>query len=383
MAIDWTKSMKQTYEVYTVDPNTWLNDRYLDTVTGASITRDISSDTVVSGSIDYVGELNEEYVRVYLVVEQDKEIERVPLITMLCQTPSMKYDGKVISTSITGYSPIQELEGEYPPIGYTIPKNYPEWMYPNRPAGTRLVTNLNTEITDIVRSHTRAKVSGLNDEITDNENFNALYENYVAGQEDTWFTVTKALLDRVGYKFNVDAMGVISFYKQPTYTQMQPKWTYSYGNSSILASDITLDRDLYNMPNVIELVVTTNAGKTISVTAENNNEGSIMSIKNRGRRVVKREINPAILGKVSNDITNDVLEDYAKDILVKESSLAYTVSYTHGYCPVTVGDCVIINYQDAGIHNERAYVISQNINCTTGCQVEETAMFVRSYYTKG
>lgn len=58
MAIDWTKSMRQTYEVYIVDPSTWLDSKLLDTVTGASITRDITSDTVVSGSIEYVGEID-------------------------------------------------------------------------------------------------------------------------------------------------------------------------------------------------------------------------------------------------------------------------------------------------------------------------------------
>lgn len=381
MAIDWTKSMKQTYEVYTVDPATWLNDKYLDTVTGASITRDISSDTVVSGSIDYVGELNEEYVRVYLVAEQDDEVERVPLITMLCQTPSTEYNGKYTKTSITGYSPIIELEGEYPPIGYTIPKNYPSWLYPTRSDGLRVVTRIDEFITDITRSYCRAPVITMT-ELTDVENFNGLYQDYVAGKEDNWFSIVKSMLERVNYKFMVDPMGNISFYKQPQYTQMQPKWTYSYGNSSILTADISIDRDLYNMPNVVELIVTTNAGQTISVAAENHNTGSIMSIENRGRRVVKREIDPAMLGTVSKNIDTESLLDYAKELLVQYSSLAYTVSYSHGYCPVTVGDCVIINYEDAGIHNERAYVISQSIDCTTGCKVNETAMFVRSYYTK-
>ena len=120
--IDWTASMKQTYEFYIVNPISGMNVSKLDKVTGATINRDISSDTQVSGSIEYDGELDEAYVRVYLVAEQGDELEKIPLITMLCQTPSVKFNGKRKTTSITGYSPLLELQNVYPPIGYTIPR---------------------------------------------------------------------------------------------------------------------------------------------------------------------------------------------------------------------------------------------------------------------
>ena len=57
------------------------------------------------------------------------------------------------------------------------------------------------------------------------------------------------------------------------------------------------------------------------------------------------------------------------------SSVEYTITYTHGYCPVRLNDCVRLNYERAGITNVKAKVISQSIKCEPGCPVEEKAVF--------
>lgn len=67
--------------------------------------------------------------------------------------------------------------------------------------------------------------------------------------------------------------------------------------------------------------------------------------------------------------------------MLKElSSIEYTVSYTHGYCPVRVGDCVRLNYEAAGVRNIKAKVISQSIQCIPGCPVTEKAVFTNSLW---
>ena len=139
---------------------------------------------------------------------------------------------------------------------------------------------------------------------------------------------------------------------------------------------------MYGVPNVVEIIITTTSGQTIIGEAVNEDDGSIISIQNRGRRVVHREVNPQILGKVSDAQAKNAAETYAAELLEKLSSLTYTINYTHGYCPVYIGDCVIIDYPDAGINNERAYVTGQNISCKTGCMVDETAMLVRSLWSR-
>lgn len=57
------------------------------------------------------------------------------------------------------------------------------------------------------------------------------------------------------------------------------------------------------------------------------------------------------------------------------SALEYTISYTHGYCPVRIGDCVRLNYSRAGLRGIKAKVISQSIKCEPGCPVTEKAVF--------
>ena len=67
--------------------------------------------------------------------------------------------------------------------------------------------------------------------------------------------------------------------------------------------------------------------------------------------------------------------EYAERLLRELSSVEYKVSYSHGYCPVRVGDCVRLNYKRAGIADIKAKVISQSIPCEPGCTVDETAVF--------
>ena len=69
------------------------------------------------------------------------------------------------------------------------------------------------------------------------------------------------------------------------------------------------------------------------------------------------------------------LIEYAERLLEELSSIEYTVTYTHGYCPVRVGDCVRLNYTRAGLKNIKAKVISQSIECTPDCPVTEKAIF--------
>ena len=373
--IDWTKSMSQTYEFYVVNPYTGMNKEKLYNVTGASITRDLQSDTQVSGSIEYDGELDEAYVRVYLVAEQGEEHEKIPLITMLCQTPSTSYNGKYKKTSITGYSPLIELQNCYPPFGYTFPK-----------AGTTPLTNddpyrLDNLIQSLCDDNMRTTVLSIGEDLSDTQRAK-MTEPIVTDPQQTWFEVISQLIGLTDYMFRVTPLGVTYFEKKPKLSRMAPIWTYDTENSSILSADISIDRDIYGIPNVIEVIVTSISGSIMNVSVENNDTNSPTSIPSRGRRVVSRIINPEDIGKLPPN-SEDKLREYAKDKLEKVNELTYTISYKHGYCDVNIGDCVKINYPEAGIDNIKALVINQKIDCKTGCEVEETAIFTRKLFEGG
>ena len=107
---DWTKSMQQTFECYTVDPGTWKDIRPVNGFKSATVDRDSSSDTLGSASIDIAEDLGECYLRIYLVTIQNGLKERFPLGTFLAQTIPTSFDGKIQTISVDAYTPLIELK---------------------------------------------------------------------------------------------------------------------------------------------------------------------------------------------------------------------------------------------------------------------------------
>lgn len=119
---DWTKAMSQSFEYYIVNPGTWKDEKKITNIKKCTINRDLSSETLGSGSFDITGTLHENYVRVYLVTIQNGIKENHALGTLLVQTPSSKFDGKTRVDRVSAYTPLIELKEDYPPIGFAIEK---------------------------------------------------------------------------------------------------------------------------------------------------------------------------------------------------------------------------------------------------------------------
>ena len=75
---DWTKSMTQTFEYYTVNPNSWMDEKPLKFIKSSTIERDQDTDTLGSMSIEMDENIGEAWVRVYLVTIQNGVTERHP-----------------------------------------------------------------------------------------------------------------------------------------------------------------------------------------------------------------------------------------------------------------------------------------------------------------
>jgi hypothetical protein len=165
-------------------------------------------------------------------------------------------------------------------------------------------------------------------------------------------------------------MGRILFAPKQDTASLQPVWTYDDDNSSILYPELTMKHDLYDIPNVVE-VMYSNGSDSYYARVVNDDSNSPTSTISRGREIVHRVTSPDIIG----DPTQTQINAYAKQLLEELSSLEYMVTYSHGYCPVRVGDCVRLNYSRAGLTNVKAKVISQSIKCEAGCQVTEKAVF--------
>lgn len=345
--IDWTASMQQTFEYYTVDPNTWKDIKLVNNVKSSTINRDSEADTLGSATIDITESLGECYMRIYLVAIQNGITYKVPLGTFLVQTPSSSFDGKIRNVSMDAYTPLMELKENPPPLGYSIFKN----------------ENIMQNAYILTREHARAPVIKTDCDIN-------LFSDFVANSNDTWLTFIKDLMSNAKYNFDLDELGRILYSPKQDTASLQPVWTYDDGNSSILYPDLNIEHDLYDVPNVVE-VVYSDTNNHFHATAINDDENSPISTVNRGRTVTRRITNPDVLGNP----TEAQIKEYAEQTLRDLSTLEYKISYTHAYCPVRVGDCVRLNYSRAKLNNVKARVISQSIKCEPGCPVQEKAVF--------
>lgn len=349
---DWSKPTQQTFEYFTVDPGTWKDVQRVDSVTSSSITRDMDTETLGSATIDITESIGETYLRIYLVTIQNGVTERHPLGTYLVQTPSEKFDGKLKTYSLDAYTPLIELKENKPPLGYYVEKdaNVMEWA------------------TRLTQEHARAPVVKASSE-------DKLYRDFIANTDDTWMSFNVDLMANAKFYYDLDEMGRILFAPKQDTASLQPVWTYNDDNSSILYPDISLERDLYGIPNVVEVIYTDN-NDNYYARVVNDDENSPISTIQRGREIIHRVENPEFAGEP----TQLMIQEYADQLLRELSSLECTISYKHGYNGVRIGDCVRLNYTRADMTDIKARVISQSISCEDGCPVSETAVFTKKLW---
>ena len=350
--VDWLSTMQQTFEYYTVDPGTWKDVDRLTNVKSCSITRDLEAETLGSATIDVTETLGESYVRVYLVTIQNGVTERHPLGTFLVQTPASSFNGLVRSVTMDAYTPLLELKENPPPLGYSLLKG----------------DNIMRKAYEIVRDNVRAPVV---EAICEDKK---LTNDFIAQPDDTWVKFTSDLITNAKYRFDLDELGRILFAPVQDISALQPVWTYDDSEQSILYHDVSLDHDLYGIPNVVEVICSSGSGfnmETYRAVVKNEDPNSPVSTVRRGREIKRRVTDPGFAA----DPTKRQVEQYAQQLLKEVSSVEYKVSYTHGYCGTRLGDCVRLNYSRAGLTGVKARVVSQSITCEPGCPVTETAVF--------
>ena len=350
---DWSLSMQQTYEYYIVNPETWKDTRQINVVKSSTINRDSEAETLGSATFEVTESVGECYIRVYLITIQNGVKEKHALGTFLVQTPATSFDGKIRNISMDAYTPLLELKEKQPPIGYAI------------------VKSKNTENDESIMEHaykltqeaTRAPVVPASCDTK-------LVNDFVAETNDTWLSFISDLIKNAKYKLALDELGRVLYAPDQDTASLQPVWTYDDSNSSILYPSISMDHDLYGIPNVVE-VIYSNDSKQFYSKVSNDDENSPTSTINRGREIIYRVTDPGFVGIP----TSNQLDEYAERLLKELSTIEYTITYTHGYCPVRLGDCVRLDYKRAGLKDIKAKVISQSIKCEPGCPVTEKAVF--------
>lgn len=352
--IDWTKSMRQSFEFYLVDPDSLTDIKKLDCVISASITYDYDSELFSYGTIecDYIG--NEIYVRIYLIAEQNNETERHVIGTLMAQSPSKTLGTTRTSTTYQCYSVLLESRDKLLPLGYSLNKS------------ARISTNAKDILDDSLR---RPCISSITD------NTETLFDTFVSNPDDSPLSFVSDLLDKVDAHIEVTTYGDVLIVPNQQVNELSPVYVFKDDESSILYADLTVEKDIFAIPNRLEVYLS-NAGGSMYSEAENNDQNSILSIPNRGRVIAKRETEPAITGTP----TQAELDEYAKRTLHNLSELQYDITFEHGYHPdVAVGRCVLLNYGEE-FKNVRAYIKAQTIDCRTGCKITSTAVITENLW---
>ena len=358
---DWSRSMTQTFEYYIVDPATWKDSKRIDTVISCTIDRDSTTDTLGSATIDATDVLGEVYIRAYLVTIQDGIKETHPIGTFLVQTPQTEYDGSMTKITIDAYSPLLELKENPPPIGYSLLKS----------------TNIMSVASQIADENMRAPVVPAKSTET-------LFSDFVSDTQDTWLSFIRDLVTNGKHDLVLDEMGRLLFSPHQEFEGITPIWTYTDDNSSILHPSIKLENDLYGIPNVVEVLYSTTAEQHYFARVVNDDPSSPTSTVNRGREIVYRVTDASKIGSPVRDVEGSVdyapIQEYATQLLKQLSSIQCEITYTHAYCPIRIGDCVMINSSLANLKNIKAKVIKQSIKCEPGAPVTETAVFTKKLW---
>ena len=262
---NWLSSMQQTFEYYTVDPVSWTDKKILTHVKKCTIDWDLETDTLGSATIDLDDYIEEQYIRAYLITIQNGVKEKHPLGTFLVQTLPMSFDGKKETIAADAYTPLIELNEKYPPIGYYVPEK-------------ENIMNIACRVTE---ENLRAPVIYASSDKT-------LNTDLVADTNETWLSFTKSLMSNAEYNYSLDEMGRVLFAPVQKIEALQPIYTFNDDNSSILYPDIDMDRDLYGIPNVVE-VIASNGIEIFQVVAKNEKMDSPTSIPSRGREIIYRD----------------------------------------------------------------------------------------------
>ena len=418
--VDWTASMEQTFKFYVVDPVTWKDTTEFKNVKTATINRDASLETLGSATFDVTESVGECYIRAYLITVQNGVEEKHALGTFMVQTPTSTFDGRVRTVSMDAYTPLLELKEKQPAIGYYVPKGNDVMEQAhiltrdntrtpvNKPAipSTELsydfIADTNdtwlTFISDLLSAAYVSTCYGVNiqngeyvrtnkivdsNSILSREKLDAIKttsnDQVFKGSLSDGTEILYCVISNTNkYKFDLDEMGRILFVPEQDAASLRPVWTYNDDNSSILHPSLSMNHDMYGIPNVVEVLYSD--GNVVyyskAVNDDPNSPISTDKITGRGREIVHRVTNPTLYGSP----TQERVDEYAEQLLRDMSSVEYTITYTHGYCPVRVGDCVRLNYTRAGLKNIKAKVISQSIKCEPGCPVTETAVFTNKLW---
>lgn len=333
--MDWAKGYTATYYAYIVDGKTWRETTRLQ-LTEGSITRSDSGlrDSADLTVINY--DEREQYIRLYLDVQQGGASDHVPIFTGLTSAPSKDIDGVLATTSLECYSVLKPAEDVLLSRGYYVPAEI----------------DGGTIIQDLL-SVTPAPVEVIGEAP-------ALRNAIIAEDKETHLSMVDKVLEAINWRMRILGDGTIQILAPATETTR----TFDALNVDVLEPTLTITRDWYECPNVLRAV-----SDDLSAIARDDAPDSPLSTVNRGREVWEEDSDVSLSDAES-------IAEYAQRRLKELQQVETQVNYTRRYDPdVLVSDYVRLNYPRQGLQGVYK-VVSQSITLGYGCTTEEEVEYV-------
>ena len=330
--MDWTKSYSAQWRVYRVNRRTWADAEIVSNVDSVSVTRTADGSLLESGSISVTGELPSDYYRIVMTAEQNGDVQRVDVATLLFDVTGGEHNYGTQVQESDGFSVLYPasttvvLAGEYAPAGVDGAKY----------AADLLEQTINAPV-EIEGGFT------LNDHV--------VHEIGSTVLEAVW-----AVLDAGNYIIQIDGRGVVHIRPRPT----TPALVLDNSSMKMLSNGIKYTNDVSEIPN--RYIVLVDNIKTIAV---NNDENSSVSILSRGYYVDEVDESPT-------PIDGETLAGYANRKLHESSILYDEREYTREYAD-GVYLYSIVKASINGLAGDYR-VTGQSIDCGYGIKVEEKAV---------
>lgn len=334
--------MDATYRFCLVDPVTWRDNKVLEDVEDATIVYDMGLPTKGNMSFTMAGNIGESYIRAYMIAGGRTDC----IGTFLAQTSKKSHNGRRGWWDVAAYTPLLELADDMPPVGYFAEGGYA----------------LNTAMR-YIQSHCRALVSPC-------DNGSPLTAAFVADPSETNLDFLSNLVEKDGCYLMADPDGRITIKPSKAASAMQPVYRFTDDEASIIESDVDDVRDLYGIPNVVEVI----GIDGMSSVAVNDDPASPLSVKNRGRIIRHREQNP----NLPDGYTQDQLNEYTKRKLDGFSQVEHTVKFSYGWRPgINIGDCIQLDLDRSDIHT-LAILKRAEMQLTAAARVTGTATYTEA-----
>lgn len=339
--MNWDSTTLYTDFRYVRVNRNWQEGAAITDITGGSISRKYLSTLKDGASFDYsntfqLGDIGNDYLRVYLDADDGIEQVSIPLGTFLVSTPSQTVTDKGTSGSATGYSILQILQDEYLDATLTIP------------AGTNLIEYAKA----VIERHE------LNCVYTPSDKVSTADSSFTT--DDSWLDVVVWCTQGANYGTPlINGYGTIVLEPYTDPAGRSPNMIYNDA-SKVLFPEVTHELDTFSIPNKI-VVVCSNADDAVTGFAVNDNPNDPLSIINRR----------TITQTYSIDNIETVAEANTKAAsLLSELSSVESVEFEHLYNGSNLQDVVAFSYaQDFGVLN----IVNQDLTLDKGCPVKERA----------